>query len=76
MIFKPLFLLIISNAAASIGTGVAMIAIPWMLVSQNNGAATFGILATIVNIGLFFGTPFIGPLIDKNSRKTLILLLG
>ena len=75
MIFKPLFLLIISNAAASIGTGVAMIAIPWMLVSQNNGAATFGILATIVNIGLFFGTPFIGPLIDKNSRKALMLLL-
>ena len=71
-----LSLLLLSNALASIGTGVAMIAIPWYLVSSaDNGAQVFGLLATAVNLALFFVTPFIGPVIDSQSRRRTMVLL-
>lgn len=66
-------LLLISNATASLGAGVAMIAVPWLLVNRPGGAVMFGQLATIVNIILFITTPFIGPFIDINPRKTLMI---
>lgn len=74
MITNPtLILLLISNALASIGTGVAMIAIPWFLATGEGGSVLFGILATVVNICLFFTTPFIGPYIDGCSRQKLMI---
>ncbi|MCJ8340548.1 MAG: MFS transporter [Pseudomonadales bacterium] len=74
MIANPtLILLLISNALASIGTGVAMIAIPWFLATGEGGSVLFGVLATIVNIFLFFLTPFIGPYIDGCSRQKLMI---
>ncbi len=72
---RTLPLLLVSNAVASLGAGVAMIAIPWFMVNQPGGAVLFGQLATAVNILLFAITPFIGPFIDTKSRTKLMLVL-
>jgi len=72
---RTLWLLLISNATASVGTGVAMIAIPWLLASQEKGNAFLSVIATIVNIALFLATPLIGPLIDQSSRRSLMIWL-
>ncbi|EPJ53937.1 MAG: hypothetical protein OFPI_08650 [Osedax symbiont Rs2] len=68
-----LILLLISNALASIGTGVAMIAIPWFLATGEGGSVLFGVLATLINIFLFLVTPFIGPAIDSCCRQKLMI---
>ena len=72
---KNLYLLLFSNTMASIGTGVAMIAIPWFIAARDGGDVLFSSLATAVNVVLFVVTPFIGPVIDGWSRKGLMVAL-
>jgi MFS family permease len=72
---RTLFLLLVSNAVASVGTGIAMIAVPWLLAQGDDGAVLFSRIATVVNVGLFLITPFIGPVIDSRPRKQLMILL-
>lgn len=50
-----------------------MIAIPWMLVSSENGSAVFGYVTICMTIISFLITPLVGNLIDKMSRKKLLL---
>ncbi|MBL6782310.1 MAG: hypothetical protein ISQ21_04660, partial [Alphaproteobacteria bacterium] len=52
---------------------MAMIAVPWLLVNQPGGVQVFGQLVIIVNSILFITTLFIGPYIDSNNRKTLMI---
>ncbi|WP_313894278.1 MFS transporter [Psychrobacillus sp.] len=66
-------LIIFANIASSIGSGITMIAIPWMLVSSNDGNAVFGYVTICMTIISFLITPLIGNLIDKMSRKKLLL---
>ncbi|MDP5275931.1 MFS transporter [Chengkuizengella axinellae] len=62
-----------ANIFSSIGSGITMIAIPWMIVTGENGASTFGIVSLILTIMLFLIAPIIGNLVDQYSRKTLLL---
>lgn len=66
-------LIIFANIASSIGSGITMIAIPWLLVSSENGNAVFGYITIAMTIISFVVTPFIGHLIDKTSRKKLLI---
>ncbi|SES23379.1 MFS transporter [Psychrobacillus sp. OK032] len=66
-------LIIFANIASSIGSGITMIAIPWMLVSSDNGSAVFGYVTICMTIISFLITPLVGSLIDKISRKKLLL---
>ncbi|MFB5086693.1 MFS transporter [Psychrobacillus sp. PGGUH221] len=66
-------LIICANIASSIGSGITMIAIPWMLVSSENGNAVFGYVSIGMTIISFIITPFVGNLVDKVSRKNLLL---
>ena len=66
-------LIIFANIASSIGSGITMIAIPWLLVSSENGNAVFGYITITMTIISFVVTPFIGHLIDKTSRKKLLI---
>jgi MFS family permease len=50
-----------------------MIAIPWLLVSSEDGNAVFGYITIAMTIISFLVTPFIGHLIDKTSRKKLLI---
>lgn len=67
-------LIIFANIASSIGSGITMIAIPWMLVSSDNGNAVFGYVTIGMTIISFIITPFVGNLVDKMSRKKLLIM--
>lgn len=72
---RNLYLLLFSNALASVGAGVAMIAVPWILAKQLGGGVLLSSLATILNVALFLLTPLIGPIVDLYSRKKLMISL-
>lgn len=67
-------LIISANIASSIGSGITMIAIPWMLVSSDNGNKVFGYITISMTVLSFILTPFVGNLVDKVSRKKLLVL--
>lgn len=67
-------LIISANIASSIGSGITMIAIPWMLVSSDDGNKVFGFITIGMTILSFILTPFIGNLVDKVSRKKLLIV--
>lgn len=67
-------LIISANIASSIGSGITMIAIPWMLVSSEDGNKVFGFITIGMTILSFILTPFIGNLVDKVSRKKLLII--
>lgn len=66
-------LIICANIASAIGSGITMIAIPWLLVSSNDGNTIFGYITIAMTLINFLITPFIGHLIDKTSRKRLLI---
>ena len=72
---RTLILLLASNFLASVGTGVAMIAIPWLLATRSDGGVLFGVLMTLSNVGLVLATPFVGVMIDRLSRKRFMISL-
>ncbi|WP_404349665.1 MFS transporter [Sutcliffiella horikoshii] len=65
--------IILANLASSIGSGITMIAIPWLLVTSDNGNEVFGYVAICMTIINFILTPYLGYLIDKISRKRMIV---
>ncbi len=67
-------LIIFANIASSIGSGITMIAVPWLLVTSDNGDAVFGYVALCMTILSFILTPFVGHLIDQMSRKKILLI--
>jgi len=67
-------LIIFANIASSIGSGITMIAIPWMLVTSENGNTVFGYISICMTIINFLITPFIGNLVDKMNRKKILLI--
>lgn len=66
-------LIMFANIASSVGSGITMIAIPWLLVSSNEGNEIFGYVTIGMTLLSFLITPYIGALIDKISRKKLLL---
>lgn len=72
---RNLILLLGSNFLASVGIGVAMIAIPWLLATRSDGGVLFGVLMTASNVALAVVTPFIGVIIDRISRKHFMIAL-
>ena len=72
---RNLLLLLASNFLTSIGIGVAMIAIPWLLATRSDGGVLFGVLMTGSNIALALVTPFIGVAIDRQSRKSVMIAI-
>lgn len=65
--------IILANVASAIGSGITMIAIPWLLVTSENGNEVFGYVAICMTIINFMLTPYLGYLIDKISRKRLLV---
>ncbi|WP_203248309.1 MFS transporter [Sporosarcina beigongshangi] len=67
-------LIIFANIASSIGSGITMIAVPWLLVTGKNGDAVFGYVTLCMTILSFILTPFVGHLVDQMSRKKILLI--
>lgn len=65
--------LIFANLFSSVGSGITMIGIPWLFVTRDGGDAIFGYTTLATTAALFFFSPYMGALIDRYSRKTLLL---
>lgn len=67
-------LILTANIASSIGTGITMIAVPWLLVTSENGNVLFGFITLGMTLINFIITPYVGTLVDRISRKKLLLI--
>lgn len=69
---QRLYFILASNMLSSIGSGISMIAIPWTLISREDGSVIYGYVTLALTILMFFITPSIGLLIDRFSRKSIL----
>lgn len=67
-------LILLANIASSIGSGITMIAVPWLLVTSENGNVLFGYITLGMTLINFMITPYIGTLVDRLSRKNFLLI--
>lgn len=62
-----------ANAVSSIGSGVTMIAVPWLIVQRPGGPRVFGYATAGITLALVLLLPYYGWLLDRYSRKTVLL---
>lgn len=65
--------LLVANTLGSIGSGVTIFAVPWMLVHQAGGNEAYRWTTIATTIVLFLATPYYGAWVDHHSRKTALL---
>ncbi len=49
-------------------------AIPWLLIQQPQGKAILGYTNSIVTLAILLLLPYLGKLVDRNSRKAVVLI--
>jgi MFS family permease len=67
--------LLLANITGSVGAGITLITIPWLLVQRDGGERLYGWVTIISTIVLFAFAPTYGAWLDRHSRK-LALLVG
>lgn len=70
---RRLYSLLIGNIVSSIGSGVTMIGVPWLLINRAGGEHIYGYSALIITLFMFLVSPHIGVIIDRFPRKRLLL---
>lgn len=65
--------LLAGNILSHMGSGMAMIAIPWLLVKQANGEQIYGYATMAVALITMVMLLYTGSLIDKFSRKSILV---
>ncbi len=65
--------LLIANTLGSIGSGVTIFAVPWLLVHRAGGNEAFRWITIATTLVLFALTPYYGAWVDHHSRKTALL---
>ncbi len=65
--------LLVANTLGSIGSGVTIFSVPWILVHQPGGSASYRWITIATTIALFLFMPYYGAWIDRHSRKTALL---
>ena len=71
---RRVILLIASNLFASVGMGILSLGIAWLLVDRQQGEKLLGLVMIATTIMLFIGSPYIGVMIDRISRKLIFQL--
>lgn len=66
--------LIAANLTSSIGSGVTIIAVPWLLVNRPGGSHIYGWATVLTTLAIFAFAPYYGAWVDRHSRKTMLLL--
>lgn len=69
--FRKLFF---ANLFSSFGQGMSMIGISWYLVETTGSAKLLGSTMLISAVLMFFVGPYLGTLIDRFSRKNILLI--
>jgi MFS family permease len=65
--------LLVANTLGSIGSGITIFSVPWLLVHQANGNAAFRWATIGTTLILFAIMPSYGAWVDRHSRKTMLL---
>jgi MFS family permease len=65
--------LLIANTLGSIGSGITIFSVPWLLVHQPGGNEAFRWATIGTTVVLFATTPYYGAWVDRHSRKTALL---
>ena len=65
--------LLVANTLGSIGSGVTIFAVPWLLVNQPGGSEAFRWTTIATTIVLFLLMPYYGAWVDRHSRKVALL---
>ena len=65
--------LLLANITGSTGSGITIVAIPWLLVHRSGGDQIYGYATIGTTIALFLFMPHYGSWIDRHSRKTMLL---
>lgn len=65
--------LLVANTLGSIGSGVTIFSVPWLLVHRPGGNAAYGWITIATTIVLFAIMPYYGAWVDRHSRKTALL---
>ncbi len=66
--------LLLANITGSVGSGVTIIAVPWLLVHRAHGDQLYGWATLGTTIALFLLMPYYGAWLDRHSRKTMLLV--
>ena len=65
--------LLLANITGSIGSGITIIAVPWILVHRSGGDQIYGYVTIFTTLALFIFMPYYGAWIDRHSRKRMLL---
>ena len=65
--------LFIANTMGSVGSGITIFAIPWLLVHQPGGNAAFRDITVATTVALLIFMPAYGSWVDRHSRKSALL---
>jgi MFS family permease len=65
--------LLVANITGSIGSGVTLFAVPWLLVQQPGGNGSYGTVTLVTTVALFLFMPYYGVWVDHHSRKAMLL---
>lgn len=66
--------LLLANITGSIGSGVTIIAIPWILIQREGGERLYGYITILSTLALFALVPHYGAWLDRHSRKSAMLV--
>jgi MFS family permease len=63
-----------ANFLLVVGASLTFMAIPWLLIQQPHGKAILGYTNSIITLVILFLLPYLGKLVDRNSRKAVVLM--
>ena len=64
---------LIANTTGSIGSGLTIFAVPWLMVQEVGGSQAYRWITIATTLFLFMIMPQYGALVDRKSRKSLLL---
>ena len=65
--------LLIANTTGSIGSGITIFAVPWIMVHRAGGSDAYRWVTMATTVVLFLFMPHYGAWLDRHSRKTILL---
>ncbi len=65
--------LLLANITGSVGSGITIVAVPWLLVHRPSGDQIYGWVTNGTTLALFAFMPCYGAWLDRCSRKAMLL---
>src|SRR3984957_92268 len=67
-------LILTANFLLVVGAGITFMAVPWLLIQRANGNAILGYSTAGVTVFVLFLLPYFGKIVDRCSRKRVVLV--